>query len=59
MTQTQKQELYLKLSSKLSGAGRQAEEAAREAPPGALPALDAISKAAREGQGKLKEALKV
>lgn len=54
LSQTQKKELYKRLSEKLTEAGRQADEAARESPPHAQPALKTISETARDGQAKLK-----
>jgi len=57
LTQTQKKELLNRLSQKLLDAGRQADEAARESPPHAQPALKTISETARDGQTKLKAIL--
>ena len=57
MTRTQKDELLQKLSSKLSDAGQQADEAARQSPPHAQPALKSISDTARDGRVKLKAIL--
>jgi hypothetical protein len=59
LTQTQKRELLAKLSGKLAEAGKQADEAARESPPQAQPALKSISETARDGQTKLKAILGV
>lgn len=57
LTQTQKKDLLNRLSQKLTEAGRQADEAARESPPHAQPALKTISDTARDGQTKLKAIL--
>lgn len=54
LTQTQKQNLLKKLSNQLEAASRQAEQAARESPPHALPALKQIADTARKGQSELK-----
>lgn len=57
MTRTQKDALLQKLTTQLSEAGLHAEEAARESPPHAQPALKSISDTARESQVKLKAML--
>ncbi len=57
MTRTQKNALLQKLTTQLSEAGLHAEEAARESPPHAQPALKSISDTARESQVKLKAML--
>ena len=57
LTQTQKHELLQKLTTKLAEAGQQADQAARESPPHAQPALKTISDTARDGQMKLKSIL--
>ena len=57
LTQTQKQELLQKLTTKLAEAGQQADQAARESPPHAQPAFKTISDTARDGQVKLKAIL--
>jgi hypothetical protein len=57
LTQTQKKELLDRLSNQLSEAGRQADDAAKESPPHAQPALRSISATARNGQAKLKTIL--
>ena len=59
LTQTQKKELLNRLSRKLMDAGQQADDAAKESPPHAQPALKTISDAARDGQTKLKAILGV
>ena len=57
LTPTQKQALLEKLSTTLDGARQQADQAARESPPHAQPALRTISDTARDGQTKLKAIL--
>jgi hypothetical protein len=57
LTQSQKNELLNRLSQKLVTAGRQAEDASKESPPHAQPALKTISDTARDGQTKLKAIL--
>lgn len=57
LTPTQKQALLEKLSATLDGAKQQADQAARESPPHAQPALKTISDTARDGQTKLKALL--
>jgi hypothetical protein len=59
LTQTQKQELLRRLTTKLAEAGQQADQAARESPVHAQPALKTISDTARDGQVKLKAILGV
>jgi len=59
LTRSQKHELWKTLSEKLRDAGRQADEAAKESPPHAQPALKTISETARDGQTKLKAILGV
>ena len=44
----------LRLAAKLLDAGREADTAARESPPHALPALKTIADSARDGQLKLR-----
>jgi hypothetical protein len=57
LTPTQRQELLQKLSARLAEAGQQADQAARESPPHAQPALKTIADTARDGQVKLKAIL--
>ena len=57
MTQTQKQELLHKLTTKLAEAGQKADQAAHESPPHAQVPLKAISDTARDGQATLKKFL--
>jgi hypothetical protein len=59
ITPAQKKDLYQRLSDKLRDAGRQADDAAKESPPHAQPALKTISESARDGQAKLKAILGV
>jgi hypothetical protein len=54
MTPSQKRQLLDGLAAKLAAAGQQAEQAARESPPQAQPALKTIADTARDGQTRLK-----
>jgi hypothetical protein len=59
LSPVQKKELYNRLAVKLKDAGRHADDAAKESPPHAQPALKTISDTARDGQAKLKAILGV
>jgi len=53
LTPDQKRALLTRLTDRLAEAGRAAEQAARESPPHAQPALRSIAETARDGQTKL------